>query len=55
MVSLVEKVSMDLPDLLDHRGYVDHRVYLNHRDRLVEGPCTSGGGRAPVHKSKALS
>ena len=28
---------------------------LGHRGRQVEGPCTSGGGRAPVHKSKALS
>ena len=29
--------------------------YLDNRGRLVEGPCTSGGGRAPVHKSNALS
>ena len=52
MVSLEFPVEMVSEDPLDP---VDHWGYLDHRGRLVEGPCTSGGVRAPVHKSKALS
>ena len=52
MASLEFLVEMASEDLL---GPLDHRGLLDNRGRLVEGPCTSGGGRAPVHKSKALS
>ena len=44
---LVEEDLLEGP--LDQPEYGE---YLDHRGRLVEGPCTSGGGRAPVHKSK---
>ena len=49
MVSLEFPVEMASEDPL---APLDHRGYLDNRGRLVEGPCT---GRAPVHKSKALS
>ena len=52
MVSLEFPVEMASKDPL---APLDHRGCLDNRDRLVEGPCTSGGGRAPVPKLKALS
>ena len=51
-------VSLESPEEMasgDPLAPLDHRGYLDNRGRLMEGPCTSGGGRAPAHKSKALS